>query len=91
MTAVGGCTTEESEFDVTMGKTLSVLHSYGFHLAIYGKGSDGYFRRIKCQGLELGHAHLVVKVKDPWSCTSTPPHIFMTWCSVQHKKNFILP
>ena len=94
-TAVGGCTTEESEFELTMGKTFSVLHSfhtsYGFHLACYRMGSSGYFRRIKCQELELSHAHLGVKVKDPRSCTSTSPHIFITWCSVQQKKNTILP
>jgi hypothetical protein len=94
MTAAGGCTTEESEFDLTMGETIPILHSfntnYRFCLACYRMGSGESLRLIKSQGLELVHARLGVKVKDPWSCTSTPPHILMTWCSIEHRKNFIL-
>jgi hypothetical protein len=74
-TAVGVWTTEESVFDLAMGKRFSLLHSvhtsYCSRPACYRVESVGPFRRIKCQGFELGHAHLDAKVKDLWSCIST--------------------
>jgi hypothetical protein len=26
--------------------------------------------------------------KNDWSCTSTPLHVFVAWCSVKHGDNF---
>jgi hypothetical protein len=31
------------------------------------------------------------EVKNAWSYTSAPPHVFMAWCLVKHRENFILP
>jgi hypothetical protein len=28
------------------------------------------------------------EVKNAWSCTSTPPYVFMAWCLVKHRDNF---
>jgi hypothetical protein len=28
-------------------------------------------------------------VKNAWSFTSTPPYVFMVWCLVKHRNNFI--
>jgi len=30
------------------------------------------------------------EVKNLWSCTCTPPYIYMLWCSIKHKDNLIL-
>jgi hypothetical protein len=30
-----------------------------------------------------------VEVNNAWSYTSTPPYVFMTWCLVKHKNNFM--
>jgi hypothetical protein len=29
------------------------------------------------------------KVKNAWSYTSTPQYVFMVWCLVKHRDNFI--
>jgi hypothetical protein len=30
-------------------------------------------------------------VKNAWSCTSTPPYVFMPWDLVKHRDNFTVP
>jgi hypothetical protein len=32
-----------------------------------------------------------VEVKNTWSSTSAPPHVFMTWYLLKHRDNFSLP
>jgi len=36
------------------------------------------------------HLHPSVKVNNAWSCTSTPPYVFMGWYLVKHGNNFTL-
>jgi hypothetical protein len=28
-------------------------------------------------------------IKDAWSYTSTPPYVFLVWCFIKHRNNFI--
>jgi predicted membrane channel-forming protein YqfA (hemolysin III family) len=35
------------------------------------------------------HLHLVPRSKSEWSYTSIPQYVFMAWCSVKHRDNFI--
>jgi len=42
-------------------------------------------------GCEVDHSPLPwAKVKNVWSYTSTPPHVFMMCCLVKHRDNFII-
>jgi hypothetical protein len=37
----------------------------------------------------ITHLHLVLRSKNTWSYTSTPQYVFMVWCLVKHRYNFI--
>jgi hypothetical protein len=55
-------------------------------------GHGGVSPGVKWLWREAGHSTpYSVEVKNAWSYTSTPPHIFMAWCLVKHRENFILP
>jgi hypothetical protein len=42
------------------------------------------------QGVKLAaHLHLMPKIKNAWSDPSIPPYIFMAWCLIKHRHNFI--
>jgi hypothetical protein len=34
------------------------------------------------------HLHIVPRLKNAWSYTSTPQYVFMVWCLVKHRDNF---
>jgi len=36
------------------------------------------------------HPHLVPRLKNEWSYTSTPPYAFMVWCSVTVQGQLLL-
>jgi hypothetical protein len=47
---------------------------------------------LKQLGREADHSPpSSAEVKNAWSYTSTPHYIFMAWCLVKHRDNFILP
>jgi hypothetical protein len=47
---------------------------------------------VKRQGCEADHPpHLVSRLKNAWSYTSTPQYAFMAWCLVKHRDNFTFP
>jgi hypothetical protein len=49
-------------------------------------------RGVKRPGREANHSPVSsVKVKNGWSCTSTPQYVFMAWYLVKHGDNFTLP
>jgi hypothetical protein len=44
---------------------------------------------VNSQRRETDHSHPSnVEVKSAWSCTSSPPHVFMVWYLVKHRGNF---
>jgi len=44
-------------------------------------GTRGSFPRVKGPGREADHsAPSSAEVKNAWSYTSTPPHVFKAWC-----------
>jgi len=46
--------------------------------------------RVKLLGHETDHPPpSSAKVKNVWCYTSSPLYIFMAWCSVKHRDNFI--
>jgi hypothetical protein len=48
------------------------------------------FLGVKWPGSEADHSPpSSADVKNAWSYTSTPQHIFMVWCVVKHRDNFI--
>jgi hypothetical protein len=53
----------------------------GAHRTSFPMGTGGFFPR----GKAAGSIHLVSKSKNVWSCTSTPPYVFMAWCLVKHR------
>jgi len=44
---------------------------------------------VKQPGHEADHSPpSSAEIKNAWSCTSTPPYIFMAQCLIKHKNNF---
>jgi hypothetical protein len=62
----------------------------GAHRNYYPMRSGGVFpRRVKTSGREADHSPpSSVEVKNPWSYTSTPPHVLIAWYLVKHRSNF---
>jgi hypothetical protein len=52
-----------------------------------GTGEGLYSRGVKRPGRESDHSHSDSdsEVKDAWCCISTPPYVFMVWCSVKYR------
>jgi len=59
--------------------------------SLLSSGSQGLsFLRVKWQGHEVDYLHPYnAKVKNVWSCTSTPPYVFLAWYLAQG--NFTSP
>jgi hypothetical protein len=46
---------------------------------------------VKRPGREADHSTpSSAEVKNAWSYTSTPPYVFVAWCSLKHRDNFLL-
>jgi hypothetical protein len=61
----------------------------GPHPASYPTSTGDYFPGVKRPGREAEHSPpSSAEVKNEWSCTSTP-YVFLTWCLVQHRDNFV--
>jgi hypothetical protein len=61
----------------------------GAHPGSYPMGTGGNSPRVKMLGREADHSPLSsAEFKNAWSCTSTPPYIFMAWYLFKHRDNF---
>jgi hypothetical protein len=61
-----------------------VQNGSGAHPASYPMGTMGSFPEGKAPGREADHSlPSSVEVKNAWIYTSTPPYVFMAWCSVK--------
>jgi hypothetical protein len=62
---------------------------FGAHQAPFPMVTGDSFSGVKRTSHETGHSpQSSAEVKKTWSCTSTPPHVFMAWCLVKHRDNF---
>jgi len=53
-------------------------------------GAGGSFLGVKWLEHETGHSlPYNAEVKNAWSHTSTPSYVFMIWCLLKHRGNFI--
>jgi hypothetical protein len=53
-------------------------------------GTRGFFLGIKRSGREANHSPpSSAEINNAWKCTSTPQYVFMVWCLVKHRDNFI--
>jgi hypothetical protein len=50
-------------------------------------GNWGFFPGVKGRGREA-QSTSCAEVKNAWSSTSTPPHVFMTPCLIRHRDYF---
>jgi hypothetical protein len=67
-----------------------VQNGSGAHPASYAMGSRGYFRGVKRPGREADHQPpSSTEVNKTWSYTSTSQYVFMAWCLIKHRDNFI--
>jgi hypothetical protein len=69
----------------------STVHDdIGAVLASYPMGTRGSFRGVKRPGREADHSPpSSAEVRNAWSYTSSPQYVFMAWCLVKHRDNFI--
>jgi hypothetical protein len=60
------------------------------HPASYPMGTSDSFPGVKLPGHEADHSPpSSAEVKNAWSYTSTHQYVFMAWCLVTHRDNFI--
>jgi len=61
-----------------------IQRGFGAHPDSYRTGTGGPYPGVKRPGREADHSPpSSAEVKNAWSYTSTPPHVFMTWCLVK--------
>jgi hypothetical protein len=74
-----------------MKRFFSLLHrcvktGSGTHSISYSVGPVTVSPGIKGRGREADHSPpSSIAVKKAWSCTSTPPYVFMSWCLVMYR------
>jgi hypothetical protein len=62
----------------------------GVHTPSCPMDTRGSFPGLKRPGREADHSPpSSAEVKNAWSYTSTPLYVFMAWCLVKHRDNFI--
>jgi hypothetical protein len=61
----------------------------GAHLVSYPLDTVTIFSGIRRPGSEVDISHLSIADVNAWRYTSTPPYVFMAWCLVKHRDNFI--
>jgi hypothetical protein len=66
-----------------------VQNGSGAHPASYPIGTGGCFPEGRVQGREADPSPpSSTEVKNAWSYTSTPQHVFMMWCLVKNGDTF---
>jgi hypothetical protein len=61
----------------------------GAHPASCTLGTAFISSGVERPGREADHSlPSSAAIKNTWSCTSTPPYIYMAWCLVYHRDNF---
>jgi len=65
----------------------------GFYSGVQTGSGAGYRwlfpRRVKRLGREADHSPpSSAEVKNGWSCTSTPPYVFLAWRLVKYRNKF---
>jgi len=49
-----------------------------------------FLKRVKRQGCEVDQSPPSgAEIKNAWSYIFTPPYIFMVWCLIKHRDNFV--
>jgi hypothetical protein len=83
-----GLEDQESEFGPQQGRECLLLRVIQDKRPI--QLSIQWVRGVKLPGLEADHSHpTTAEVKKTCIYTSTPLHVFMTWCLVTHSDNFV--
>jgi len=55
-----------------------------FSVASYPVGTGGFFAVVKRPGRGADHSSpSSADVKNEWSCTFTPPYVFIAWCLIK--------
>jgi hypothetical protein len=75
------------------GENFSLHHRVqsgsGANTSSYPMGTGGFSLGLKRPGREAQHSPSAsAEVKNAWSYSSTPQHVFMAWYSVKHRDNF---
>jgi hypothetical protein len=66
-----------------------VRNGSGAHPVSYPMCTRCFFPGVKRREREADHSPPSSnEVKNAWSHTSTPPYVFMAWCSVKHRDDF---
>jgi len=60
----------------------------GAHPASYPKGTSALSLAVERPGREADLPPSSAEVKNAWSYTFAPQHVFMAWCLVKHRNNF---